>query len=349
MLGSPGIGKSVIGHQIALNWGEMVSKDQPFSKTQPVAGKEQDVSKEFTSLTVSDEPTKEEADLLKQFTLVLHVDLSQIRPNSTVNDVLSAQILAGYRAADIKKIIRYATSNQDKCLWLLDGFDEYNPSFCPEITNIVNGQHFPETTILITSRVRENTVMPKATDAQCMIKGFNRIQAQEFIKKILKLYKSTSSGDELVKFVTDHHLWGVFSVPLMLTYLCLLYLTGSTLKDKVTDLFCSIIKLSLGRHKLKKMKKPAADVKVTMSDYQKELSDLGKLAYLGLENKNTRTVFSQEEAIKIAGEAILDVGLLHKVKSESPLSPSCLFTFGHKSIQECIAAIYISNDQIAFN
>ena len=349
MLGSPGVGKSVIGHQIALNWGEMVSKDQAFSKTQPEAGKEQDVSKEFTSLTVSDEPTKEEADLLKQFTLVLHVDLSQIRPNSTVNDVLSAQILAGYRAADIKKIIRYATSNQDKCLWLLDGFDEYDPSFCLEITNIVNGQHFPETTILITSRVRENTVMPKAIDAQCMIKGFNRIQAREFIKKILKLSKSTLSGDELVKFVTDHHLWGVFSVPLMLTYLCLLYLTGSTLKDKVTDLFCSIIKLSLGRHKLKKMKKPAADVKVTLSDYQKELSDLGKLAYLGLENNNTRTVFSHEEAVKVGGEAILDVGLLTKVKSDSPLAPSCLFTFGHKSIQECIAAVYISNDQTAYN
>ena len=135
----------------------------------------------------------------------------------------------------------------------------------------------------------------------------------------------------------------------MLTYLCLLHIDGSSLKDKVTDLFCSIIKLSLGRHKLKKMKKPAADVKVKMSDYQKELSGLGKLAYLGLENNNTRTVFSQEEAVKIGGEAILDVGLLYKVKSTSPLSPSCLFTFGHKSVQEFIAAMYISNNQTAFN
>ena len=110
-------------------------------------------------------------------------------------------------------------------------------------------------------------------------------------------------------------------------------------------MFCSIIKLGLGRHKLKKMKKPAADVKVTMSDYQKELSDLGKLAYLGLENNNTRTVFSQEEAVKIGGEAILDVGLLNKVRSAILLSPSCLFTFGHKSLQEFIAAMCISNNE----
>ena len=206
-----------------------------------------------------------------------------------------------------------------------------------------------------------------------MIKGFNKKQAQVFIEKILKL-KCAASGDALVKFVTDNHLWGVFSVPLMLSCLCMLHIDGSFLKDKVTDLFCSIIKRGLGRHKLKKMKKPAADVKVTMSDYQKELSDLGKLAYLGLENNNTRTVFSQEEAVKIGGEAILDVGLglennntrtvfsqeeavkiggaaildvgfLHKVRSESPLSPSCLFTFGHKSLQEFIAAMYISNNE----
>ena len=137
----------------------------------------------------------------------------------------------------------------------------------------------------------------------------------------------------------------MFSIPLMLTYLCLLHIDGSSLKDKVTDLFCSIIKLRMGRHKLKKMNKPAADVKVTMSDYQKKLSDLGKLAYLGLENNNTKTVFSQEEAVKIGGEAILDVGLLQKVRSDSPLSPSCLFTFGHKSLQKFIAAMYISNNE----
>ena len=94
------------------------------------------------------------------------------------------------------------------------------------------------------------------------------------------------------------------------------------------------------------MKKPAADVNVTMSDYQKQLSDIGKLAYLGLKKNNTKTLFSQEEAVKIGGEAILDLGLLHKV---SPFSLSCLVNFGHETIQEFLAAVYVCNDETAFS
>ena len=337
------MGKSILSHHIAVNWSEIVK--------QPTAQLEE--PHQALGGSSHEQPTecsREEADFIKNFNILLHIDLGKIGKNSTLGKVVKEQILVEkiFKRENIEQFTEYITENSQNCLILLDAWDEYNPSFCPEITNVANGNDLSDATILITSRIRESTVLPEHIEAQCMIKGFNRKQAQVFIEKILKLHKSTSSGDELVKFVTDHHLWGVFSVPLMLTYLCLLYLTGSTLKDKVTDLFCSIIKLSLGRHKLKKMRKPAADVKVTLSDYQKELLDLGKLAYLGLENKNTRTVFSQEEAVKIGGKAILDVGLLNKVRSESPLSPSCLFTFGHKSIQEFIAAVYISNNENTF-
>ena len=338
------MGKSILSHHIAVNWSEIVKQPtvQPEESHQASGG---------SSHEQPTECSREEAHFIKNFNILLHIDLSKIGKNSTLGKVVKEQILVDkkFKSENIQQFTEYITENSQKCLILLDAWDEYDPLFCPEITNIANGNDLSDATILITSRIRESTVLPTHIETQSMIKGFNKKQARVFIEKILKLHKSTASGDELVKFVTGNHLWGVFSVPLMLTYLCLLHIDGSSLKDKVTDLFCSIIKLSLGRHKLKKMKKPAADVKVTMSDYQKELSDLGKLAYLGLENNNTRTVFSQEEAVKIGGEAILDVGLLQKVRSKSPLSPSCLFTFGHKSVQEFIAAMYISNNQTAFN
>ena len=294
------------------------------------------------------ECSNQEAKFLKDFTMLLYIDLSRIRSHCRLSDVISEQILVG-RGHNIGQFIAYVTQNQRNCLFIMDAWDEYDSSLCTEITEIANGRDFTNSTVLITSRIRESTVLPEHVKTQCMIKGFNKEQAKVFIEKILKLHKSTASGDKLVKFVTDHHIREVFSVPLMLTFLSLLHIYSLSLKDKVTDLFCSIVKLSLGRHKLKKMKKPASDIKVTMSDYQKELSDLGKLAYLGLENKNTRTVFSQEEAVEIGGEAILDVGLLHKVRSQSPFSRSCLFTFGHKALQEFIAAMYLSNNQTAFN
>ena len=327
---------------MAINWAEIMRKTQSPNDTKE-ACREDDIYKEL-----SEDPTKEEEEFLTQFTILLHIDLSQIRPNSSLFDVISEQILVDKRE-NIKKFIRYVTSNQKNCLFILDAWDEYSPSFCQQVTNIANGQEFPDATVLVTSRIRESTVLPKVIDGQCLINGFNKDQAQIFIHKILRMSKFNSSGDPLVKFVTDHHLWGVFSVPLMLTYLCLLQITGSSLKEKVTDLFHSIIKLSLGRHRLKNMKVAAADVKVNLIEFENEILSLGKLAYTGLANANTRTVFSKEEVIQSGGEAILDMGILQKSRSQDPLSPSCQFTFGHKSIQEFMAAIYISNSESAFN
>ena len=63
--------------------------------------------------------------------------------------------------------------------WLLDGYDEYYPSYFPEITKVANGLDYREATVL--------TLV--------------------FIQKILKLCKCTTSADNLVKFVTGHHLW----------------------------------------------------------------------------------------------------------------------------------------------
>ena len=364
LLGKPGIGKSIFGCKIALDWCDLINEKNKASdaKAQDKASDNnqsrnmtQDISSGQNNDKIQDTPQSHDSDItqsekkvLEQFSLLLHIDLSRIKPNSNLHDVISEQILVGQRQ-NIQSLINYMQKYPRKILLILDGWDKFNPAFCQDIRDIANGHSFPDATVLVTSHVRESTVMPKTVCRIRMIKGFSLSQAKQFIEKIFQLIKFTASGDDLVKFVTDNHLWGVFSAPLMLTYLCILYSTGSSLQQKVTDLFCSIIELSLGRHKLKKMKKPAADVKVTLSDYPKELLDLGKLAYLGLENKNTRTVFSQEEAVKIGGEAILDVGLLHKVRSESPLTPSCFLKFGHKSIQEFLAAVYVCNDERAFS
>ena len=311
------------------------------------SGKNRDKTQEAVPPGHSGDITQSEKNFLEQFYLLLHVDLSRIRPNSNLHDVISEQILID-QGQNVQSLIDYMQKFQEKILLILDGWDEFNPAFCQDITDIANAESFSDATVVITSLIKESAVMPKLYDftcknLTCLIKGFNQNQAKQYIEKIFQLIKFTGSGEELVKFVTDNHLWGVFSAPLMLNYLCLLYSTSSQLNDKVTDLFCSIIKLSLERHRLKNMKIPAADVKVTMSDYQKELLHLGKLAYLGLE-KN-KTMFSKEEAVKIGGEAILNVGLLHKVKSVSPHSSTCFFKFGHKSIQEYLAAVYVCNDE----
>ena len=350
LLGSPGQGKSILGHHMAIDWSCIQTTGKTCTGTatdvegQKICKEHLEGSQE--NLTI--DQTKDEEQFLKQFSLLLHIDLSQVRAESTLSDVISQQILVD-RRENIEWFLDYVTLHQEKCLIILDGWDEYNPSSCPDVTKIANNHSFPGATVLITSRIREHTVLPKAVDAQCMIRGFNKAQAKKFVEKILKLGQCLTPADNLVRFVTDNNLWGVFSVPLMLTYLCLLYMSGSKLREKVTDLFHGIIKLCLGRHCLKNMKLKSAAVQVTMDQFENELCNLGKLAYHGLANENTRTVFSKDEAVDMGGEKILDIGLLQKVRSQDPMSSSCLVTFGHKSIQEFVAAIYLTQFQDAFD
>ena len=395
LLGKPGIGKSILGCKIALDWSDITNKRTNASDAKPkgmesdqntstkdyqgsdpnptldktscqsinmIGGEPLNQSKsnnmtldipsdlygdkaQDTPLSHSNDITQSELDFLQQFSLLFHIDLGRVKPNSILLDVISEQILVDQRQ-NKQSLIDYMQKYPRKIMFILDGWDKFNPAFCQDVTDIANGKSFPNATVLVTSCIRESTVIPIAVNATFMIKGFNLDQAKQFIEKIFQLVKLTASGEDLVKFVTDHHLWGVFSAPTMLMYLCLLYSTGLPLQDKVTDLFCSIIKLSLEKQELKNMKNPAADVKVTMRDYQKELLHLGKLAYLGLEKK--KTMFSLEEAMKIGGEAILKVGLLHKVMPESSFSPSCLLKFGHKTIQEFLAAVYVCNEETEF-
>ena len=156
--------------------------------------------------------TQSEKDSLEQFSLLLHVDLSRIRPNSNLHDVISEQILVGQRQ-NIQSLIDYMQKYPRKILLILDGWDKFNPAFCQDIKDIANGERFPDSTVIITSRIMESTAMPKlhafkCANATCVIKGFNLSQAKQFTEKIFQLIKITASSDQLVKFVTDNHLWG---------------------------------------------------------------------------------------------------------------------------------------------
>ena len=366
LLGRPGVGKSILGCKIALDWSDIIDGRTKTSGAklhgmEPVQSTNlpQDIpssqSKNVTQDIPSDQSrdmTESELNFLQQFSLLLHIDLSRVRPNSNLCDVISEQILVdqGWNLQQsVQSLINYMHKFKQKVMLILDGWDSFNPMFCPEITEIVNRRSFPDATVLITSRIREGRVMPKAVQATFMIKGFNLKQAKQFIAKVFHLIKFTASGDDLVNFVTDHYLWELYSAPLMLTYLCLLYSNGLPFQDKITNLFCSMANLILKTHELKTTKTAVADVIVTFSDFHDVLCDLGKLAYFGLKDNNTQTVFSEEEVIKIGGEAILDVGLLHKITSGSPSSQSCLFRFENKSMQEFLAAVYVCNDEAAFS
>ena len=324
----------MLGHMMALQWADTVK---------------QVVRESHAESEIPDsEPTKEEKELLQTFSIVLFINLSRISPNSSLFNVLSEQIVLSYMD-DIRSLIHYIHSHQGDCCLILDGWDEYDPSSCPELTAIINGRHWPDAYMVITSRIREQTVLPENVDTQCMVKGFSKSQAALYIDKILKAYKKASKHDTITTFIDNHKLWDIFRVPLLLNFLCMLYMSNVQLSDKVTLLFTNVIQLTIGKQKLKDMKlKSGSSANTPLESYKSELMSLGELGLSGLTGENTQTVFNKQKVMDTVGESGLKLGLLQMVRSQDPTGP-VLYQFPHKSIQEFVSAVYIANSDQGLN
>ena len=288
------------------------------------------------------EPTKEEKELLQKFSILIFINLSRISLNSTLFKVFSEQIVMRSRN-DISSLIDYIELHQENCCLILDGWDEYDPSSCPELTDIINGCAWPDVYSLTTSRIREQTVLPDNIDTQCMVKGFNQKQAILYIDKLLKALKYVEKNDIITTFIDSHKLWDIFRVPLLLNFLCTLYMSNVELPDKVTLLFTNIIQSTIGKQKLKHMKlKSCSSANIPLESYKSELMALGELGLSGLTGENTQTAFNKQKLMETVGDSGLKLGLLQMVKSQDPTGP-VLYQFPHKSIQEHLSAIFIAN------
>ena len=295
------------------------------------------------------EPTHQEKELLQKFSIVLFINLSRISPNSSLFSVLSEQIVMRSRN-DISSLIDYIELHQENCCLILDGWDEYDQSSCPELTKIINGLLWPDVFSLTTSRIREQTALPDNIDTQCMVKGFNQKQATMYIDKLLKAFKHAEKHSNIITtFIDSHKLWDIFKVPLLLSFLCTLYMSNVELSDKVTLLFTNIIQSNLGKEKLKHMKlKSSSNANVPLESYKSELMALGELGLSGLTEKTTQTAFNKQKVMETVEESGLKLGLLQMVKSQDPTGP-VLYQFPHKSVQEYVSAIYIANSDQGLN
>ena len=315
---------------IALNWAGLVKR----TDTKASSDKDSD-------------PTEEELNLLWKFSILLFIDLSKIRHNSGLQQVLSDQIVMRCKN-DIKPLMQYIGQQQENCCIILDGWDEYDPSSCREVTELANGLLWPDAYTMVTSRIREQMVLPKHLDHQALVAGFSKEKAILFISKIFKAFQHSDENQDMNLFINKHNLWDFFLIPLMLSFLCTLHMSGLKLQGKVTLLFTSIIQCAIAKQKLNYNELESSNLDdVPLEKYKEELIALGKLAASGLLGTNTKTAFDEKLVNKTVRDSGLRLGLLSMVKSHDPTG-SVIYQFHHRSVQEYIAAIYLSNESSKF-
>ena len=235
---------------------------------------------------------------------------------------------------------------------ILDGYDELSEELrnVSLFSDIINRRVLPKCVIVITSRPSASAHLHNNMQRRMEILGFSESDRKEYIRYALKSMPDQIQA--LLEFLVSHStIDSLCYIPLNMTIL--LYLMKhrelSTLPTSQTNLYQDFICLTINHH-LKKLEislKDTIDLKSFPDPYHTVINKLAKLSYCALDK--SKLIFTSAEIKEACPEidtvpgAINGFGLLQAVEHHSTMQTTLSFNFVHFSIQEYLAAFYISS------
>ena len=295
---------------------------------------------------------EERKDALRKFDLVLAVNLKEVSKCHTLNEVLRG---SGLFPEDDEKsvddLLCYIRKNQDKVLLVFDGYDEYRAGSeaekrygsrgNSEIYKIFHGNILRDCTVLVTTRPSRGDEIRGPADIQAEITGFNMSDREDFMRKMLD---SQTEVNGLLEFLRESELSDLARVPLLSLFFCLLWNQEKgklkELTERKAKMYQAIVKHILQHSHRRCHSSPKAS-KLNETDYEEILAEIGKVALAGLLKGDLVFEFGQLPE-KVRGEEGVIVGLFQFSEYGPSLEPMEMVSFIHKSIQEYLAAWYLT-------
>ena len=315
--GAPGIGKSVLLKEIAYKW----------------ANKE----------------------LLQKFELVLLVCLRDpsLQQIESVDDLLQLFYKRAKNATEIVSACsEYLSKNGGKSLtFLLDGYDEY-PSDLQKsslITDIIKRQVLPLCGLVVSSRPHASQHLRKQATIRVDILGFTETEREHYIKQALP--DQPHKIKELTQYLHQQpSVDSICFIPFNMVILLYLYKLGISLPKNSTALYHHFICSTICRH-LSKFGNPLTHDITDLTDlpepYNRIIQQLSKLSLEAL--NNNKLIFTLHEITAACPDiaaipgAINGFGLLQAVQHFGLHAKTMTLNFIHFTIQEYLAAHYISH------
>ena len=321
--GETGIGKSTFVKKLAVDWAELDDAEM----------------------------TEEQKDVLRKFKLVVALPLKNVSTCKTLEEIIScSHLFPKDEKTSTDDLLSYIRDNQEKVLLVFDGYDEYRTVTEAEtqfgsrsdspICEIFQGNNLRDCTVLVTSRISQTDELQKDADKHAEVTGFDGEDKEAFMMKMLN---SESKVQELISFLSKNKMDDLARVPLLNLFFCLLWKEA---KDKLEGLTKTKTKLyqAIVRHILQyrhQKDSPRQFSKVNEENYEDLLAEIGKVALEGL-LKGSQVFEYGQLSEKVRGEKSLMVGLFQLSEHGASLEPTGVVSFIHKSIQEYLAAWYIT-------
>ena len=232
-------------------------------------------------------------------------------------------------------LMNYITNNQEKVLLIFDGYDEYRSGCDSEIYEIFRGNSLRSCCVLITSRISKADELRGGEDLHAEITGFSKVDGQKFMRRFLTHDEVLLLQGEIYKRNLDE----LAEVPLLLLFFCLLWRKGQSkhFPETKAKLYIDIIQFILN-HSYSKQSPPQY---VEVTSFKEILSEIGKVALQALLKDDHLFEYSQLSDSVRCDESVF-IGLLQITEYSETLRPVGMVSFIHKSIQEFLAAWYIT-------
>ena len=307
MQGKTGIGKSTFIKKLLVDW-----------------------------VDVQKETSDEETAVLKNFELVVAVNLKEVSKCQSFRDVIRlSSVFAKEDKYMTEGLVDYITNNQEKVLLIFDGYDEYRCGRNSEIYDIFMGNSLRECCVLITTRISKADELSGNEDLSVEITGFQYPDRRDFMARFFR----EKEVFKLENILRERKLLELAKVPLLLLFFCTLWKKGKLkhFPETKTKLYMGIIQFILNHSHRKKWPPQYVEVQ----SFKAVLSEIGKIALQCLLKDDHLFEYNQVSDTASCEESVF-IGLLQMTEYSESLRPVGMVSFIHKSIQEFLAAWYIT-------
>ena len=315
--GAPGIGKSLLLKEVAYRWGKQ--------------------------------------QLLQIYELVLLVCLRDpsLRQVRSVDDLLQLFYKGDKNATEIVSTCsEHLSKNGGRTLvLLLDGYDEYPDDLqkCSLIADIIKRQVLPLCGLVVSSRPHASGHFHTQATIRVDILGFTETEREHYIKQALA--DQPQKIEELTQYLHQHSsIDSICFIPFNMVILLYLYKLGIPLPKNSTELYHHFILSTICRH-LTKLGNPLThnitDLTELPEPYNRIIQQLSKFSLEALNHNKLIFTFDEITAacpdIVATPGAINGLGLLQVVQHFGIYTKMMTLNFIHFTIQEFLAAHYISH------
>ena len=283
----------------------------------------------------------EQAAVLKNFELVVAVNLKEVSKCQSLKDVIRlSNVFAKEDKYMTEGLVDYISNNQEKVLLIFDGYDEFRSGLDSEIYEIFSGNILRNCCVLITTRISKADELRGGEDLHAEITGFSKVDRGDFMRRFLNCEEVSA----LEIHLCERQLEELAKVPLLLLFFCILWRNGQSksFPKSKTKLYVDIVQFILNHsHSKKTGDKTKTKQYVKLNSFKEILSEIGKVALQSLLKDDHLFEYSQLSDSVHCHESVV-VGLLQITEYSETLQPVGKVSFIHKSIQEFIAAWYIT-------